>query len=1011
MDAAGSKTSIPSLHDALPISNGDYTFTPAANWNGSVPQVTYTTGTGASSTLDITVNAVDDASVLVADTRTVNEDNPATGNVLTNDADVDNALAVASYVVAGDGTVYAAGSTATIAGVGTLTIGANGDYTFTPAANWNGSVPQVTYTTGTGASSTLDITVNAVDDASVLVADTRTVNEIGRATGRVRTNDADVDNALAVASYVVAGDGTVYAAGSTATIAGVGTLTIGANGDYTFTPAANWNGSVPQVTYTTGTGASSTLDITVNAVDDASVLVADTRTVNEDNPATGNVLTNDADVDNALAVASYVVAGDGTVYAAGSTATIAGVGTLTIGANGDYTFTPAANWNGSVPQVTYTTGTGASSTLDITVNAVDDASVLVADTRTVNEDNPATGNVLTNDADVDNALAVASYVVAGDGTVYAAGSTATIAGVGTLTIGANGDYTFTPAANWNGSVPQVTYTTGTGASSTLDITVNAVDDASVLVADTRTVNEDNPATGNVLTNDADVDNALAVASYVVAGDGTVYAAGSTATIAGVGTLTIGANGDYTFTPAANWNGSVPQVTYTTGTGASSTLDITVNAVDDASVLVADTRTVNEDNPATGNVLTNDADVDNALAVASYVVAGDGTVYAAGSTATIAGVGTLTIGANGDYTFTPAANWNGSVPQVTYTTGTGASSTLDITVNAVDDASVLVADTRTVNEDNPATGNVLTNDADVDNALAVASYVVAGDGTVYAAGSTATIAGVGTLTIGANGDYTFTPAANWNGSVPQVTYTTGTGASSTLDITVNAVDDASVLVADTRTVNEDNPATGNVLTNDADRDEERRVGSYVVAGDGTVYAADSTATIAGVGTLTIGANGDYTFTPAANWNGSVPQVTYTTGTGASSTLDITVNAVDDASVLVADTRTVNEDNPATGNVLTNDADVDNALAVASYVVAGDGTVYAAGSPATTAGLATLTIGANGDYTFTPAANWNGSVPQVTYTTGTGASSTLDITVNAVDDASVLVADTRTVNEDN
>ena len=45
---------------------------------------------------------------------------------------------------------------------------------------------------------------------------------------------------------------------------------------------------------------------------------------------------------------------------------------------------------------------------------------------------------------------------------------------------------------------------------------------------------------------------------------------------------------------------------------------------------------------------------------------------------------------------------------------------------------------------------------------------------------------------------------------------------------------------------------------------------------------------------------------------MPQVTYTTNTGSSTTLDITVDPVDDASVLAADSQTVDEDNAATGN---------------------------------------------------------------------------------------------------
>ncbi|WP_342247442.1 Ig-like domain-containing protein, partial [Pseudomonas sp. OTU5201] len=207
--------------------------------------------------------------------------------------------------------------------------------------------------------------------------------------------------------------------------------------------------------------------------------------------------------------------------------------------------------------------------------------------------------------------------------------------------------------------------------------------------------------------------------------------------------TIAANGNYTFTPAANWNGDVPQVTYTTNTGSETTLNITVTPVDDASVVAPDTNTVTEDNPATGNVLGNDSDVDNTLSVASFSVAGVTGSFTAGSSAVIAGVGTLTIATNGNYTFTPVQNWNGEVPQVTYTTNTGSTSTLDISVTPVDDASSLIADTNTVAEDNPATGNVLGNDSDVDNALTVASFSLAGVTGSFTAGSSAVIAGVGT----------------------------------------------------------------------------------------------------------------------------------------------------------------------------------------------------------------------------------------------------------------------------
>ncbi|KAB2919080.1 MAG: retention module-containing protein, partial [Dechloromonas sp.] len=343
------------------------------------------------------------------------------------------------------------------------------------------------------------------------------------------------------------------------------------------------------------------------------------------------------------------------------------------------------------------------------------------DSQPVTEDSPVTGNVLSNDSDPDgNPLTVTQYEVGG--TTYVAGTPVVLPGVGTLVIESNGDYSFTPAANYTGAIPVATYTIsdGLGGTDTATLTlgpITLVDDPSVLAPDSQTVAEDNPAIGNVLSNDADVDNALTVTSFTI--NGTTYAAGATATLAGVGILVIETNGDYTFTPEANWNGTVPQATYTTNTGSTSTLDITVTPVDDASILAPDSQTVAEDNPAVGNVLSNDADVDNALTVTSFTI--NGTTYAAGATATLAGIGTLVIEANGDYTFTPETNWNGSVPQATYTTNTGSTSTLDITVTPVDDASILAPDSQTVAEDNPAIGNVLSNDADVDNALTVTSF--------------------------------------------------------------------------------------------------------------------------------------------------------------------------------------------------------------------------------------------------------------------------------------------------
>ncbi|PMU07137.1 hypothetical protein C1Y11_28910, partial [Pseudomonas sp. FW305-20] len=572
------------------------------------------------------------------------------------------------------------------------------------------------------------------------------------------------------------------------------------------------------------TAAATTLDIgnqNTTATNAPGVLTADTGTQVEDSVATGNVLTNDSDADTPLSVSSFTVAGMAGSFTAGQTATIVGVGTLTIGTNGNYTFTPDANYNGAVPQVTYTTNTGLTSTLDLTVTAVDDPSVLTADTQTIAEDTPAIGNVLSNDSDIDNVLSVSTFSIAGVNGTFTAGQTASIANVGTLLIAADGAYTFTPVANYNGTVPTVSYTvtdgSGSNVTSTLNINVTPVDDSFTDVSETVTTSEDAPVTGSVLTGTSSVDGDVSVVNFTVGG--TQYQAGDTATITNVGTLVLAANGAYTFTPAANYNGPVPTVSYTvtdgSGTDVTSTLNISVTPVDDSFTDISETVTTSEDAPVTGSVLTGTSSVDGDVSVVNFTIGA--TTYAAGSTATIANVGTLVLAANGAYTFTPAANYNGTVPTVSYTvtdgSGTDVTSTLNISVTPVDDSFTDISETVTTSEDAPVTGSVLTGTSSVDGDVSVVNFTVGG--TQYQAGDTATITNVGTLVLAANGAYTFTPAANYNGPVPTVSYTvtdgSGTDVTSTLNISVTPVDDSFTDISETVTTSEDAPVTGSVLT--------------------------------------------------------------------------------------------------------------------------------------------------------------------------------------------------------
>jgi hypothetical protein len=202
----------------------------------------------------------------------------------------------------------------------------------------------------------------------------------------------------------------------------------------------------------------------------------------------------------------------------------------------------------------------------------------------LNEDTTLTGSVLTGTSSVDGPVSVTGFSVAGNATAFSPGQTATINGVGTLLINANGSHTFTPVANYFGPVPVVTYTVtdglGPNVTSTLTLTVLPVNDDFTDANETVSVNQGTTLADSVLTGTSSVDGPVSVTGFSVAGNATAFNAGQTATINGVGTLLINANGNYTFTPAANYFGPVPVVTYTVtdglGPNDTSNLSITVN---------------------------------------------------------------------------------------------------------------------------------------------------------------------------------------------------------------------------------------------------------------------------------------------------------------------------------------------------------------------------------------------------------------------------------------------------
>ena len=249
--------------------------------------------------------------------------------------------------------------------------------------------------------------------------------------------------------------------------------------------------------------------------------------------------------------------------------------------------------------------------------------------------------------------------------------------------------------------------------------------------------------------------------------GDVLSVASPATLHGTyGDLALAANGSYSYTlnnaalnvqslRAGQQVSDVFAYSATDGlASATSNLVVTVTGTNDAPIAFADTASVKEDQTlsATGNVLTNDTDVD----------VGDSLKVLASATGLRHGTfGDLTLNADGSYSYAlnnsatkvQALGRNATVTDTfTYTvtddssTPLQASSTLSVRISGTNDGPTAVADTASVSEDGStvATGNVLSNDSDVDV------------GDTLSVASPATLHGTyGELALAANGSYSYT----------------------------------------------------------------------------------------------------------------------------------------------------------------------------------------------------------------------------------------------------------------
>ncbi|WP_155759345.1 immunoglobulin-like domain-containing protein, partial [Vibrio cyclitrophicus] len=331
---------------------------------------------------------------------------------------------------------------------------------------------------------------------------------------------------------------------------------------------------------------------------------------------------------------------------------------------------------------------------------------------TTDEDTPVNGTLSASDEDGDSL----SFTKATDPSN------------GTVVVDENGDWTYTPNENYNGDDSfTVVVSDGQGGTDTITVNVGVtpVNDLPVGEDVSVTTDEDTPVSGLLTATDADNDQ-------LTFSKGTEPSNGS---------VVVDENGNWTYTPDENYNGSDSfTVVVTDGNGGIDTITVNVGVVP-----VVDTTTVS---------LSADASVtegENITYTATLTNPADGAV-----TVTLSNGATITIadGATSGTTTVPASDdvyVGGDTASATITDATGGNFE-----SLVKDPT---AATTTINDDSDVTTVSLSADASVtegENITYTATLTNPADGAV-----TVTLSNGATITIadGATSGTTTVPASD------------------------------------------------------------------------------------------------------------------------------------------------------------------------------------------------------------------------------------------------------------
>jgi predicted outer membrane repeat protein len=988
------------VHDGSEVASDSFTFTADDGQGNSL--------TGQ--TVNIVVAPVNDAPVIsTSGLQTVPEDavltfSSANGNAISvSDVDAGSSdIQVTLTVTNGtldlaqtNGLTFAVGdgvadASLTFAGSLVDVNAALDGLTYSPTADFNGSSTLVVLTndlgnTGAGGSltdtATVNIDVSSVNDVPITNNSLTTVIEDTVEPFSLSASDFD-GSVVAFSVTSLPANGTVYLDAGLANPIALNTEypALGGVLQLYFKPDADWNGlDVIEYHAKDDQGGWSTtpgsFSFDVEPVDDAPVAANDSYSILEDETFTAtlgvdDLLQNDLEVDGETLVVN-------TVPVAGPTN-----GTLSLGVDGTFTYTPNENYFGS-DTFTYEISDGISSTqatVTITVDSVNDAPETNSAGASAIED-AASVEIVFGGSDVEGAIdSFRLDSLPANGTLYTDASLTTVAIVGNSYLAnANGvSFHFVPDANWNGTTSFEASAVDIGGladptPAVATINVASVNDGPVAEDDFYSVDEDGTlvataGSDGLLDNDDDADNDTLSAVLI---DGPTN-----------GIVSISSDGSFTYTPNANYNG-MDSFTYEVNDGnggrSQASVEISVVSVNDAPTgtdpsVISIAENIDTSGGVTVAALVSE-DVDMGETFTYSVVGGsDSALFSVIGNELILDDGVLDYETKDQYTV---------VVRVTDAGGLSYDETIEVNVTDVYDGPVI--GTANVNLDEGQTVGVGSSE------LLTSAFGNAPGGITYVV---TTLPTNGVLSINGNsampGD-AFTQQDVNSGAISYAHSGSNTTSDSfTFDVsenggqeltdqvfefTINPVNDIPVAVADTFSVTEDGSLTNvQVVNNDTDDDGDSLSVSIVSAPNRG-------------GTVEINDDGTFDYQPRANFFGTETfeyEVNDGNGGVAKTSVTINVSAVNDAPVVASDFFQIIPGQPliSLDGVLQNDFDIENS-ALSAVLLAGPNN-------------GTLTFLSNGQFIYGPNSGFVGT-DSFTYLASDGNSTspaTVEIAVTSV-----------------